>query len=137
MKQWLFRKGDSLLAADEKALKAIRRLQPGEALLLMMERSRSPKWHRLFMGACSAIAQNSEPKLTTHAVKEALKLYAGHVEIVKDRKGQELMVPRSIAFEKLTADEWAEIWPSFDAAAREHFGFDFDLFTQGYSGFYE
>lgn len=135
-KQWVFRKGDSLLAADDKALKAIRRLQPGEAVQMMMERSRSPQWHRWFMGGCAAIANNSDEPLTTHAVKEVLKLKGGHVDIVQ-RGDEVIKVPRSISFEKLTADEWAEIWPSLDQAARDFFKFDFELFRSGMAGFYE
>lgn len=141
MKQWLARKGLSLIPADEKAVKAIKRLGEGEAILLAMERSRSPEWHRWFMGGCAAIAegiaQSGDRQLTTHAVKEVLKLYAGHIDKVRDKYGNETDIPRSIAFDKLDADEWAELFPSLDAAAHEHFGFDFQLFKDGLSGFYE
>lgn len=135
-KQWFCRHGMSLVPADDKATKAIKRLGVGEAVQLMMERSRSPDWHRWFMGGCAAIAQNSYEPMTTHAAKELLKLKAGHFDPYEIH-GEILKVPRSIAFEKLTADEWAELWPSLDQAAREHFKFDFELFRSGYSGFYE
>lgn len=135
-KQWLVRKGLALVAGDEKALKAIKRLGEGELVQMMMERSRSPDWHRWFMAGCAAIAQNSDEPMTTHAAKELLKLKAGHFDPYEIH-GEFLKVPKSIAFEKLTADEWAELWPSLDRAAREHFKFDFELFKQGMAGFYE
>jgi hypothetical protein len=34
----------------------------------------------------------------------------------------EVYVPKRIAFAKLSADEWAELWPSLEMAIREHFG---------------
>lgn len=34
----------------------------------------------------------------------------------------QVLVPRRIAFAKLTADQWAELWPSLELAIREHFG---------------
>lgn len=136
-KQWLVRHGMTLIPADDKAAKAIKRLGEGELVQMMMERSRSPQWHRWFMGGCAAIAQNSDEPLTTHAIKEALKLFAGHVDLVQSKTGEVFKVPRSIAFDKLTPDEWSELWPSLDSAAREHFRFDFELFRQGFAGFYE
>jgi len=135
MKHAFARHNLSLVAGDELAAKAIKRLEPGEIVLLSMSRIRSGQWHRLFMGGCAAIAANCEPALTTDAVKQALKLYAGHVDIVKDRHGNELMVPKSIAFDQLEADEWEALWKSLDKAALEHFGFDFTLFSQGLAGF--
>lgn len=136
-KQLFARHGMALVPADDKAVKAIKRLAAGECVTLMMERSRSPQWHRWFMGGCASIAENSDEPLTTHAVKEALKLFAGHVELVQSKSGEVFKVPRSIAFEKLTQDEWATIWPALDQAARDHFRFDFQLFREGYAGFYD
>lgn len=34
----------------------------------------------------------------------------------------EVLVPRRIAFSKLTHDEWMELWPSLELAIRDHFG---------------
>lgn len=136
MKQWFHRHGNALFPADDKAVKALKRLVEGEAVMLAMERSRSPDWHRWFMGGCAAIGQNRDEPLTTHAVKEALKLFAGHVDVVTDAKGEVWKIPRSIAFEKLTPDEWSELWPSIDEAARDRFHFDFELFKSGYSGMF-
>lgn len=37
-------------------------------------------------------------------------------------RGQEVRVPKRIAFDRLTADEWSELWPSLELAIRERFG---------------
>jgi len=37
-------------------------------------------------------------------------------------RGHEVRVPKRIAFDKLSADRWAELWPSLELAIREHFG---------------
>ena len=37
-------------------------------------------------------------------------------------RGREVLVPKRIAFHKLSADEWAALWPSLELAIREHFG---------------
>ena len=37
-------------------------------------------------------------------------------------RGHEVRVPKRIAFDKLSADEWAQLWPSIELAIREKFG---------------
>lgn len=37
-------------------------------------------------------------------------------------RGQEVRMPKRIAFDRLTADEWSELWPSLELAIRERFG---------------
>jgi hypothetical protein len=137
MKHAFARHVNSLVAADERAAKAIKRLEPGEIVLLSLVRVRSGRWHRLFMGGCAAIAENSDEPLTTDAVKQTLKLLAGHVDVVQDKHGNVFKVPKSIAYESLTAEEWESMWPSIEKSAAEHFGFSFELMQQGLSGFYD
>lgn len=40
-------------------------------------------------------------------------------------RGQEVRVPKRIAFDRLTGEEWAELWPSLELAIRERFGEEF------------
>lgn len=44
-------------------------------------------------------------------------------EVVNElSRGNEVRVPKRIAFDKLSADEWAALWPSLELAIRERFG---------------
>lgn len=135
--KWFMRKGDALLPADDKAVRAVRRLAEGEAVMLEMKRSRSSSWHRFFMKCCSVIGENQDPIRTEHQIKEALKEAAGHVDTLTSPTGTKFTFPKSIAFAELSADEWDELWPSLDEAMRREFRFDCALFKEGYAGFYE
>lgn len=135
--QWFCKKGLALLPADDKAVRAIRKLEEGEAVQLEMQRSRSVPHHRFFMKCCSVIGQNQDPIRTEHQIKEALKEAAGHVDTLRSPNGTVFTFPRSIAFAKLSADEWNDLWPSLDEAMRREFKFDCSLFKEGYAGFYE
>lgn len=137
MKRAFTRHNNSLVPADEATAKAIKKLVPGEIVLLSMSRVRSGQWHRLFMAGCAAIAANSDEPLTTDSVKQVLKLLAGHVDVIRGKDGEIYKVPKSIAFDQLDAEQWAELFPSFERAAAEHFRFSWDLFSQGMAGFYD
>lgn len=123
MTQWFFRKDDLLVPADERAQRFVRRLFQGEAVQVEVERSRSYKWHKLYVACCIGIGENCEPQRDWMSIDSELRVRAGHFDkiFVED---YEVRVPKRIAFDKLTADEWAELWPRLDLAMQEGFGFD-------------
>lgn len=134
---WMAKKGLALLPVDDKCVRALRKLEDGEAVEVELKRSRSPSWHRFFMKCCAVIGDHQEPVKSTHQMKEAIKMAAGHVETLISPNGTEYKFAKSIAFDKLTPDEWEELWPSLEDAMRLEFRFDTQLFKDGYAGFYE
>lgn len=110
-----------LIPTDEDGQRIISRMGDGECCVVELVRPRSLPWHRMYFGMCREIGKNQEPMRTEKSISDELKVRAGHFEIMWV-DGHEVRVPKSIAFDQLTADEWAELWPSLELAIREHFG---------------
>jgi hypothetical protein len=131
MKTWWARLGDELIPACEESTKLLRRLAPGEGLQLNAIRVRSLDWHKMYFACCREIGRNRDPQRDEDSIDGELRIRAGHYEVIFV-DGHEVRYPKRIAFDKLTADQWAQLWPSLDAAMLDGFGFDFEEWK--YSG---
>lgn len=121
MKGWLAKKGRGFLPADEATTRAHARMNDGECALFEIILPRSVPWNRMYFGICRAIGENQEPPRDESSIDHELRVRAGHFDVLWV-DGHECRVPKRIAFAKLTASEWEELWPSLDLAIREHFG---------------
>lgn len=125
MKLWLGkitgRTSVGLVPTDDISKKVLSRLDDGECVQVELTRPRSVQWNRMFFGICRDIGENQDPQRTERSICDELKVRAGHFELIFI-DGHEVRMPKSIAFNNLTHDEWAELWPSLELAIREHFG---------------
>ncbi len=122
-----------LVPTDAQSEEAIGRLGDGECIYVKFARHRSVQWHRMYFGICREIGLNQEPMRDEDSIDMELRVLAGHYTVIHARKGNELYevrMPKRIAFDKLTADEWAELWPSLELAGRERFGDEYFDQTQ-------
>lgn len=126
MRGWFAKVGDRLAPADSTAAEIVRKMQAGEALMMSVTKVRSLQWHRLYFGCCRAIGENCDPPRNEDSIDAELRIRAGHYDVIFV-DGHEVRVPKRIAFDKLTADQWAALWPSLDQAMQEGFGFDFEM----------
>lgn len=114
-----------LVPADQEATETLDKLGDGECLLLRPVKVRSLHWHRMYFGICRVIGQNQDPARDESSIDMELRVLAGHYDVIHARKGNQLFevrMPKRIAFDKLTADEWSALWPSLELAGRERFG---------------
>lgn len=123
MKAWFAKAGDMLAAGCEESAKLIRRLGPGEGVMMTAIRVRSLQWHRMYFACCREIGQNQEPARDEDSIDYELRIRAGHYDVIYV-DGIEVRYPKRIAFDKLTADQWAQLWLSLDLAMQQHFDFD-------------
>jgi len=124
MKAWLFKSGRGWLPADEEAQELHSKMGSGEAAEFRIVRPRSVKMHRMFFGIAREIGRNQDPPRSEDSIVAELKVRAGHFDVlVVD--GHDVRVPKSIAFERLTHDEWMQLWPSFEEAISSTFGFEY------------
>jgi hypothetical protein len=125
VKLWLAkaRRGDriGLIPTDDESRAALGRLGDGECCQVEFVRPRSLPWHRMYFGICREIGMNQDPQRDEGSIDHELRVRAGHFDVLWV-DGHECRVPKRIAFARLTADEWAELWPSLELAIREHFG---------------
>lgn len=130
MKHWFSRLGRNLIPADKRSERLVLSMADGEGLLLSTIRLRSVHWHNMYFGCCREIGKNCDPQRDEDSIDLDLRIRAGHYT-VSFIDGIEIRSPKRIAFDKLTAQEWAGLWPSLDLAMQEHFGFDFEAWKRG------
>lgn len=125
MKLWFARasRGNNigLIPTDELARAAIARLGDGECVQVEVTRPRSVQWNKMYFGICREIGLNQDPQRTEDSIDAELRIRAGHFEVIFI-DGHEIRLPKRIAFAKLSADEWSELWKSLELAIRETFG---------------
>lgn len=119
----MHRKGDALYPADERAERYVRRLAEGEACEIEIERSRSYKWHKMYVQCCIDIGHNCDPSRDWQSIDAELRVRSGHFDLIFV-DAHAVKIPKRIAFRLLTAEEWSELWPRLDLAMQEGFGFD-------------
>jgi hypothetical protein len=131
MKGWFARVGSTgfLVPACKASSEIVGRLGAGEGLVMSVKKVRSLSWHNMYFGCCRAIGQNCEPERDEDSIDAELRIRAGHFDVMFV-EGHEIRVPKRIAFDKLSADEWANLWRKLDYAMQEGFGFDFEAWKR-------
>jgi hypothetical protein len=121
---WFYMKGDCLVPADDDALAGVRKMGDGECVEVSIVRPRSVKWHRMYKAICADIGKNQEPRRDGDSIDYELRILAGHYNVmpINGVNDIEVRVPKRIAFAKLSAEKWSELWPSLELAIRQKFG---------------
>ena len=124
MKILLAKSGRGFLPCDEDADKLHTKMGAGELMTFEPVQIRSLQWHRMYFGICRSIGQNQDPPRDEDSIDHELRVLAGHYDVmhIAGVEGVEVRVPKRIAFKKLNADGWANLWPSLELAIREKFG---------------
>lgn len=124
MKIWLAKHGRGFVPTDDDGRRIHARMGAGECAEFTILRPRSVRWHRMYFGICRQIGENQDPPRDESSIDYELRIAAGHFEILWV-DGHEVRVPKRIAFEKLSHDEWAELWKSLELAIAERFGSEY------------
>lgn len=78
-------------------MESLRSIRQGEVVKAEIRRPRNLGQHRKYWAICRLVCINHDELKTERQVDHALKLLAGHVDLVKVA-GQIIQVPRSISF---------------------------------------
>ncbi len=120
-----------LVPADELSDQKIRKIAHGECVQVELTRPRSVQWNRMYFAMCREIGENQDPKRDENSIDHEIRVRAGHKDVIFVKECEdvfrEIWVPKRIAFDKLTADEWEALWPSFVQAISETFGEEYIL----------
>lgn len=131
MKAWLVKVSrgtrSGLLPTDDAGRDLLAKMGEGECAEFSIVRPRSLPMHRRFFAILSEIGENQDPKRDAEDILDELKVLAGHYQslIVSDPKSGDMFEvrrPKSIAFHRLTHDQWMELWPSLEQAGIQRFG---------------
>lgn len=121
---WLVRTEPGFASADDDSVKLYNKTEVGELVAVKLIRVRSVPWHRWYFASCAEIGRNQDPERSTETIDYAIRFWSGHVEETRDKRGRVLEVAKRLAFDKLDADEWARLWPTFELTMMDKFGFD-------------
>lgn len=113
-----------LIPTDEEGRRALNRMGNGECIEIDLRRSRSYQWHKMYMGICREIGKNQDPPRSESSIDYELRIRAGHFDAM-EIDGHDCRFPKRIAFEHLSADEWAELWPSLEQAICDKYGSEY------------
>jgi len=104
-----------LVPASTEAEEEMKKLKPGQAVLVEVKRARSPQQLRLWWALMGVIFEHQETYPTREAVSDAFKCWLGHCDELRLKDGRTAVKPKSIAFGNLPQAEWEQL---FDAAIK-------------------
>lgn len=113
-----------LVPCDQESTEELDRLGDGEAAMFSMKRPRCLPAFRWWWATCAEIGRNQDPQRDRESICAELKVLAGHFIVVplEGVDGVQIRMPKSIAFDKLTEEQWRDLLPSLELAGRERFG---------------
>lgn len=132
MRTWLARIGYALAPTDEESRALIEKLAPGECVEVTVMRPRSVRWNKRYWAVCSDIGRNQNPPRDAESIDQELRVLAGHFDSMRVRDPKsgliyEVRIPKRIAFDRMTADEWADYYQRAEQAGVERFGAEYWL----------
>lgn len=107
MKAFFTRTAAGLVPADDEARDLLRSIKLGATVGLELSRPRNIRFHRLYWGLCSTIADSIGARRET--ISDVLKIKTGHVRVIKTKGGM-LELPASISFAKMKEPEFKQFF---------------------------
>lgn len=94
---------------------------------------RNLKYHRLFFSLCNLVVRNSEKWTTVDQFRKAFLIYAGFMEIVPGLNGVDVVVPDSMAFDRMDEETFdSEVMPMFWQVVARELKLDIEDLKQNY-----
>ena len=113
-----------LIPTDEDSRALVNRLSDGECVQVEAIRPRSVQFNKLYWGLCREIGKHQDPPRDEDSIDSELRILAGHYEVMYF-DGREVRVPKRIAFDKMSADEWNDYFQRAELAISERFGSEY------------
>lgn len=99
--------------ADQPTVDALRKIKTGAHFVLTLhdqKRDRSLRQHRLFMSLLAKVAEATGKWANNAALLTVLKIALGHCDVVQMLDGENTVVARSIAFDRLSQTKFSEFF---------------------------
>ena len=103
------RSGNTAIPADARSLAFLQARKEGVAFVADTNGARNPKQLSLWWLLCALVCE-AEDIPTPEQVSNDLKIALGHVETHVDRMGDVHLIPKSIAFESLSQEEFDQLF---------------------------
>lgn len=105
--KYFFRKGldGTLRPHGDDSVEMLKKIKLNELVRVEVSRPRNVQQHNFYWALCRLVAMNHETLTNERMVDQAIKIRAGHVDLV--RIGDDIVkIPRSIAFDSMPQDEF-------------------------------
>ena len=110
MKVCMKRRGNMFYPSDNESLEAIKGLPDGHEIIVDISRPRNPKNHRRYFAFINLAFDMQETFKTVDEMRYYLQMRAGHYEPMITHQGKTLYRPLSIAWEKLSEDDFKKLF---------------------------
>jgi hypothetical protein len=118
------KKGMALHPSDEASLKGLMRMGDGECVLVSVVRPRVAAQLRRYFALVTEIGLNQDPPRDKDSIDHELRIRAGHYDVILI-DGIECRIPKRIAFEKLSQDDWEDYFQRVELAICQTFGSEY------------
>lgn len=110
-----------LTPVDTAGEEALRKLKFGDVVTVEVKKPRNGKHHRLYWALVGIVHHNQDRYETTEQLHSAIKIAAGHYELLTMPNGNEYKIPRSIAFDKMDQTEFSAFYDRVCDLVAKHF----------------
>lgn len=106
MKAVFIRQGFTLVPTDDVGREALAKLKIGQKAMVEVRSARNPEHHRMLFAVLRVVVDNSDTYPSEEALLDTLKIAAGHTETRMTLDGRAFIVPKSIAFESMSQEDF-------------------------------
>lgn len=112
---------NGLAPADVAGEEALRKVKLGDFVTVEVKKPRNGKHHRLYWALVGIVHHNQDRYETTEQLHSALKIAAGHYELLTMPNGNEYKIPKSIKFDSMDQVEFSQFYDRVCDLVAKHF----------------
>ena len=117
------RRGDALVPDMALDCRALDGIAQNELVRIEVREFRNAKRHRLYWAMLHDVLEATDSALSVQRLHDVVKLKTGLVEVVSLPDGTPIALPGSIAFDKISEDEFVAFFEKAQQFLAEQFGY--------------
>lgn len=128
MKLWLTKSGNALHPLKNRDVELLESLNT-EPHLWSVVTVRNKLFHRKYFGMIRLAYENQDEFTDEYIFRKITEMRAGYYQYIKTEKG-ELWMPKSIAYEKISQEDFEKLYDEVWKVLQDKYGFDNDFLDE-------